>query len=46
MEPTLQDYARHGVIVTTEEEVAGEPTVPLGFALDMADHLADYEPEA
>lgn len=45
MELTLQDYANYGVIVTTADEVGGQPTLPLAYALEVADRLADYEAE-
>ena len=43
VEPSVQDYANHNVIVTTKEEVDGQPTLPLSFALSMADHMAEHE---
>ncbi len=45
MELSVQDYANYGVIVTTKEEVNGQPTLPLAFALSMADHLAEHDDE-
>lgn len=47
MDLTAQQYADYNVIVTTKAEVDGTPTLPLSFALDMADQLAEYdEPES
>lgn len=43
MELTTAEYAAYGILVTTEEEVDGSPTVPLGLALHVADDQADFE---
>ena len=41
MDPTINDYADYDILVTRKEKLRGEPTVPLGHALHVADSQAE-----
>lgn len=43
MELTVHEYAAYGVLVTMEDTVNGQPTLPLSFALEMADQLSEHD---
>ena len=41
MDLTIGDYADYDILVTRKERLKGEPTIPFGHALHVADQQAE-----